>query len=45
MEKIKCNVCGASDVEPKIVVEDRADLSFGEVQLCPECGSEDIESN
>jgi hypothetical protein len=45
MEKIKCNVCGASDVEPKIVVQDRADLSFGEVQLCPECGSEDIDAD
>lgn len=42
MEKIKCNACGASEVEPKIVVQERADLSFGEVPLCPECESEDI---
>ena len=45
MEKIKCNACGASDVEPKIAVQDRADLSFGEVQLCPDCGSEDIDAD
>jgi hypothetical protein len=41
----KCNNCRlGGEGEPKTVVQDRADwISFGEVAVCPDCGSDDIE--
>ena len=43
MKGFRCNNCGLDgDGEPKTVVQDRADCSFGEVAVCPDCGSDDI---
>jgi hypothetical protein len=38
----RCNECGLEGNTPKVVVQERAGLS-GEVTICPECGSEDID--
>jgi len=44
MKGFRCNNCGLdAEGEPKIVVQDRADCSFGEVAVCPDCGSDDID--
>jgi NAD-dependent SIR2 family protein deacetylase len=41
MQSFRCHNCGGEG-EPKTVVQDRADCSFGEVTVCPDCGSDDI---
>ena len=38
---IKCNECGYEG-EPKIIIGDMPDFSYGEMECCPECGSEDV---
>ena len=44
MKGFRCNNCGLdAEGEPKTVVQERADCSFGEVEVCPDCGSEDID--
>ncbi len=44
MKGFRCNNCGLDgEGEPKIAVQDRADCSFGEAAVCPECGSDDID--
>jgi hypothetical protein len=44
MKSFRCNECGLDgEGEPKTVVQDRADCSFGEVVVCPDCGSDDID--
>jgi len=44
MKGFRCNNCGLDGAgEPKTVVQDRADCSFGEVAVCPDCGSDDID--
>lgn len=44
MEKANfmCLECGAIFEEPKVVLADRADLSYGEVFACPDCESDDF---
>jgi predicted RNA-binding Zn-ribbon protein involved in translation (DUF1610 family) len=43
--KYTCDDCGCEFEEPRTVMNDRADLSYGEVYVCPECGSENFEEN
>lgn len=39
-----CNECGLKGAgEPNVVAQDRADLSFGEVYVCPDCGSDNVD--
>lgn len=46
MTGFRCNNCGLDGVgEPKTVMRDRADCSFGEVGVCPDCGSDDLDTN
>ena len=46
MTGFRCNNCGfVGDGEPKTVMRDRADCSFGEVGVCPECGSDDLDTD
>ena len=36
---IKCSECGYHG-ESKVIMGDRSDLSYGELDVCPECNSE-----
>lgn len=37
-----CHKCGEENFDPKSVMDDRADLSYGEIYVCPECESNQI---
>ncbi len=43
IEGFRCNECGSEGTNPRYVIQDRADLSYGEVAVCPDCYSEDID--